>query len=205
MDAELLASKTDRVRAPHVSPLNDLVRAWRLQWPHRSMLWFDPDDGGIEARVLILMEAPGPRNIPADTHGFCTEDNADPTARSLAQERARAGLERADYVRWNIVPWLPVGTDGTWQSPRPSDLDEAMEPLTQVREFLPDLQLVITVGRPALHGWTRQQTVFHQDVVPLLAVPHQSQRNTRGREESLERWRYALSVAARMTTDPSVQ
>ncbi len=200
MDTELLAAKTDRVDARHVRGLNDLVRAWRRRWPDRPMLWFDPDDGGIEARVLILMEAPGPRNIPASTHGFCTEDNADPTARSLAQERARAGLRRADYVRWNIVPWLPVGTDGKWRSPSPLDLQEAMDPLTQVRDLLTKLQLVITVGRPALHGWTRQQTLFHQDVVPLLAVPHPSQRNTKGRAESLERWQYALAVAARVTT-----
>lgn len=201
MDTGLRASKLDRVNGAHVGTLNDLVRSWRVQWPDRSIPWFDPDDGGIDAQVLILMEAPGPRNAPAGEHGFCSEDNTDPTAAWLARERARSGLPRRRYIRWNVVPWLPLDVDGGWRSPRSVDVQEAMEPLAQVRELLPQLRLVIAVGRPALHGWTWHQTMYRQHLVPLLAVPHPSQRNSTGRAESLQRWRYALSEAARCATD----
>lgn len=96
----------------HVRPLNDLVRRWRRRWPERTIPWFDPDDGGIEATVLLLMEAPGPRTAAAGNDGFCSEDNDDPTARTVRTVRASAGLPRVRYVKWNIVPRCWMGKAG---------------------------------------------------------------------------------------------
>lgn len=190
--------KFARLDEPHVAPLTGLVRRWRETQPHRAVPWFDPDDGGVGATVLILMEAPGPRTVAAGDLGFCSEDNDDATAAVLRRERERSGLRRSSYLRWNIVPWQLVDDEQRWRAPRPADLDEAMSPLTELLEWLPDLRLTITVGRPALHGWTSHQTLFSDRLLPVLAVPHPSQRNTAGGEESLRRLRFALRAAARL-------
>jgi hypothetical protein len=46
------------VGEPHVSPLEALRAGWAADgrtWPH-----VDPADGGVDARVLLLLETPGP-------------------------------------------------------------------------------------------------------------------------------------------------
>lgn len=185
-----------RIHDPHVRPLNELVERWRLRWPDRRIPWFDPADGGATASILLLLEAPGPRTALEGDQGFCSEDNDDATNAVLRLERGNSGLRRRDYVKWNIVPWQLTDSAGKWRSPRPLDLEQAAQPLTELLTVLPDLALVITVGRAALHGWTRHQTLFAERVVPVLAVPHPSPRNAAGREESLRRLRWALRQAA---------
>lgn len=187
--------KLDLIREPHVHPLNALVDTWRARRPGAVIPWFDPDDGGIKASILLLMEAPGPATSAHGDRGFCSEDNDDPTNAVLRRERQDCGLQRENYVKWNIVPWQLTGDDG-WRSPRPADLEQAAGSLTEMLAVLPDLALVITVGRAALHGWTRHQTLFSERLLPVLAVPHPSQRNTARREESLTRLRRALRQAA---------
>lgn len=148
------------------------------------------------------MEAPDPRNATAEEHGFCSEDNTDPTAASLARERARSGLERAAYLRWNIVPWRPVGADGKWRAPRPTDVQGAMAPLIALQGLLPQLGDDHR-GSAGAARVDSASTLYAQTLGPLLAVPYPSQRNTTGREESLARWRYPLSAAARCLKDRS--
>ncbi|MBE7188623.1 uracil-DNA glycosylase [Jatrophihabitans endophyticus] len=194
-DPEDRLRKLKQIRDPHVRPLNDLVDRWRSRWPDRPIPWFDPADGGVAATTLLLMEAPGPRTAAMGEQGFCSEDNTDATNAVLRHERERSGLRRRDYVKWNIIPWQVTDAAGKWRSPRPRDLEEAAQPLTELLALLPDLALVITVGRAALHGWTRHQTLFADRVMPVLAVPHPSQRNTVGREEALARLRWALHQA----------
>lgn len=183
----------------HVLPLNDPVRRWRRRWPDRTIPWFDPDDGGIGATVLLLMEAPGPRTAAVGEDGFCSEDNDDPTARAIRTVRASSGLVRASYLKWNIVPWALLHGDGGWRSPRPADLEQSQELLSELLPLLTELRLVVTAGRPALHGWTRHQSLHVDRVIPLLAVPHPSQRNTAARAESRLRLENAFAFAAALT------
>lgn len=199
-DSGVRLRKLERLREPHVRSLNDLVDRWRSRWPGRPIPWFDPADAGVAASTLLLMEAPGPRTASAGDRGFCSEDNDDGTNAVLRHERESSGLRRCDYVKWNIVPWQLTDAAGKWRAPRPGDLEQAAQPLTELLALLPDLALVITVGRAALHGWTRHQTLFAERVLPVLAVPHPSQRNAVGREESLTRLRWALRQAASRST-----
>lgn len=196
-DPLVRAEKLSRVHSAPVTGLNGLVAEWRLDRPDGTIPWFDPDDGGSRAGVLVLMESPGPRTVAAGGDGFCSEDNDDPTAATLAAVRADAGLDRSDYVRWNVVPWPVTGPDGRWGAPRESDLVEATPYLAAVVGALPRLQIVVCMGAKALSGYMRYVTVTPDaPLLPVLGVPHPSQRNTRARTEALARMHAALVRAA---------
>lgn len=197
MEAATWQDKRARLDVTHVAPLNALVRAWRSEDPARQVPWFDPDDGGTGARVLVLMEAPGPGTVRPGGSGFCSEDNPDGTARTFAALRAGAGLERRDYVRWNIVPWAVHDATGSWSAPAATDLEDARPALSSLLHALGDLELVVVLGQRALAGWTRHATLGRPaHVLPLLAAPHPSQRNTRARQEALLRIGNALACGA---------
>jgi uracil-DNA glycosylase len=180
-----------------VGPLNDLTRRWRKQDIARRIPWFDPDGGDTNARVLVLMEAPGPRTVRDGDSGFCSEDNDDATAATLHELRHRSGLPRGAYVRWNIVPWAVYAPDGHWRAPTDQDLLQASPALGELLAALPQLRLVICMGAKALTGFMRHITLTDNPTPPvILGVPHPSQRNTRARTEALTRIENALRVGA---------
>ncbi|GAA1765050.1 uracil-DNA glycosylase [Kocuria aegyptia] len=189
------ADRRARVDEPHVAPLNALVRSWRHGG--RFVPWVDPDGGGTAARVLVLMEAPGPATVAAGELGFSSEDNPDPTARVFKALREESGLARADYLRWNVVPWALRDTDGRHRPPRVEDLAEAQPALRDLARALPELRVVVTLGAPALTGMMRLLTVEEPPrLLPVLGVPHPSLRNGHRRAETRQRILVALRTAA---------
>ena len=89
---------------PHVRPLVDYVG--KLQGRGLGFVPdFDPADGGTEARLLFLMEKPGPKTCPPIGSGFVSRDNAGPSARTLRSFLAEAGVPRHGTVLWNTIPW----------------------------------------------------------------------------------------------------
>src|ERR1041384_539481 len=87
----------------HVAPLTALVRTIRADRAHpEDVPFFDPCDGGTRARVLFLLEAPGPR---AKGSGFVSKNNPDETAKNLFELQREAGIPRDLAVLWNVVPW----------------------------------------------------------------------------------------------------
>ncbi|MDF1704877.1 MAG: uracil-DNA glycosylase [Aeromicrobium sp.] len=186
--------RRSRVDEPHVFALNALVRAWRAAVDEQRFVpWFDPDGPGVNARILVLMESPGPRTVAAGDLGFSTEDNDDPTAAALRAARASAGVARDGYVRWNVVPWPTYDATGHRRPPLVRDLEEARPALKELWAALPDLHVVVAVGMPALQGVMRLMTIDETArVVPVLAVPHPSPRNAHARAEAFNRLRVAL-------------
>ena len=196
-DDAVRADKLARIDDGPVAPLNALVRRWRQTRP--GIPWFDPDDGGVNARVLVLMESPSPRTVRAGAAGFCSEDNDDVTAAVFRGLRIESGLARASYVRWNICPWAVSGPDGHWAAPTDADLAEASPALGELLTALPHLTLTICLGARALAGFMRHLTLTDVPVLPLvLGVPHPSQRNTHARAEALTRIGNALRQGARV-------
>lgn len=189
------AERLARVREPHVQPLNALVRRWRSTG--LVVPWFDPADGGVDARVLVLMEAPGPRTIRYGDDGFCSEDNDDPTARTFAALRREAGLCRRRYVRWNAVPYAVHDDDGGWRAPRAADHRAAVPMLRAVLDLLPGLEVVVVLGASAVRvhaAVTSTQPVTR--ALPLLAAPHPSPRNAGQLVDAIQRLRAVLGFAA---------
>lgn len=68
-----------------------------------AVLYFDPDGGGTDARVLILLEAPGPKSVEPLGSGIIAPDNATrpPTPRRLnnAFTLARREVDGSDERR----------------------------------------------------------------------------------------------------------
>src|SRR5256885_16722388 len=58
-DPAACAARTKQLREPHIAPLTVFVGALRAQvGPDLSIPNFDPWDGGIDADILYLLEAP---------------------------------------------------------------------------------------------------------------------------------------------------
>ncbi len=131
---------------PHMQPLVDYVERMRLaQGPGFDMPSFDPCDGGVRARVLFLLEAPGPKAVGSS---FISCNNPDQTARNMNQLLRTAGLQREDVLLWNIVPWYV----GSGQKIRPVDREDIAEAAPYLRELiglLPNLRGIVLVGKKA--------------------------------------------------------
>lgn len=112
----------------------------------------DPAEAGSNARVLLLMEAPGPMTNPDGARigsGFISVDNDDSTAENLWKARAAAGLHDGALL-WNIVPWY-LGPAS--RKPSASELREGGDDLRELLTHLPELHTVVTLGRFAQRGW----------------------------------------------------
>lgn len=61
-DAGAVAARMKELRAPHMAALTAFVEELRAEAGHGvEVPYFDPWDGGVEATILFLLEAPGPR------------------------------------------------------------------------------------------------------------------------------------------------
>jgi N-acetylglucosamine-6-phosphate deacetylase len=153
---ENVASRLSRLDEPHVKPLNDFVRHLRATVEGAEtdgIPWFDPADGGTDAQVLLLLEAPGARAVGS---GFVSSNNPDPTARNMWELREASGLRRDQVLFWNIVPWYVGEEDRSRiRGVRRDEVQQGAEHLEQLLALLPDLRVVVTLGVPARAGWQR--------------------------------------------------
>ena len=147
-----LREETERQRRrsmlcePHISPL--VAYANQILVKHMGnceIPYFDPCDGGIAAKVLLLLEAPGGKAVGS---GFISRNNPDPTARTLCELLGQAGLRRRDTIIWNIVPWY-VGTGSRIRATRKSDISTALPHFQDLLTLLPNLQAIVLMGRKA--------------------------------------------------------
>jgi uracil-DNA glycosylase len=106
---------------------------------------FDPWDGGCNAELLFVLEAPGPQAI---TSGFVSRDNPDETAKNFLELTAAAGLPRSRTAIWNIVPWY-IGEAGRIRAARSADLRAGLPHLLRLLGVLPRVRGVVLVGRKA--------------------------------------------------------
>ncbi len=105
---------------------------------------FDPLDGGIDARLLLLLEKPGPTVAPSGGSGFVSRDNPTETARAIRDGMAAAGAPRAGTVIWNTVPWW----NGTMRV-RVAEARDGAAALQTLLPLLPQLRCVVLAGAVA--------------------------------------------------------
>ncbi len=129
---------------PHLAPL--AAYAAGLRSPDVMVPDFDPLDGGTAARVLFLLEKPGPGIHPG---GFVSRDNHTPTAAAIRTFMAQAGLPRSETVLWNLVPWWNGATAVTG-----AERVAGLGALAGLMPLLPALDTAVLVGRTAgtAHG-----------------------------------------------------
>jgi len=118
----------------------DLIERWRsegLEVPN-----VDPNDGGVNAMVLFLLETPGPRAVGTQ---FVSRDNPDPSARNMGRLLDQAGFARADVVLWNVVPQC-ISTADRNKRPTKKQIKEAASKTQDFINALPRLKVVIFCG-----------------------------------------------------------
>lgn len=166
---------------PHVEPLNRFVEELRVTCGGgESVPWFDPDGGGVKARALVLLEAPGPRSVgpgsprPLGGSGIITPDNDDPTAQNFFTLRESVGLPREFLVHWNIVPWY-IGDGTKIRGANTADIREGTRYLEPLLGLLPETRAVLLMGRAAQRGW-RMFGSLPTAALEVLSCPHPSPR-----------------------------
>ncbi len=159
-----------------MAPLAAYVERLRAQLGRSDVPDFDPLDGGVRARMLLLLKAPGPGAVAGvGGSGLVSMDNADPTARNLLALVREAGLAREELAFWNIVPWY-VGEGGAIREVR-----DGRAHLREVLALLPNLHVVVTLGEWATRGWAPLRSQY-PDVVTLFSW-HPSSRGLAGHPE----------------------
>lgn len=99
-DPAVLVERTSRLNEPHVAPLNAWVRdlSERLG-PEAIVPFIDPGDGGVTARILWLLKAPGPKaTTQRGGSGMISCNNNDQTAENTWRTREEAGVSRSLVV-----------------------------------------------------------------------------------------------------------
>jgi uracil-DNA glycosylase len=195
-DRAVVEDKLARRFEPHVKALNELVEEINQETGKRAP-WFDPDGGGVHAKVLFLLETPGTHADGDKGSGFISADNNDGTAETFFRIRDQAGLPRNQLVAWNIVPWyLPDGNRAGHATRQ--DIAEAQPWLVKLMGLLgQDLRLVVPMGVPARDGWMRLLATNPSiPLLPTLALPHPSPMNLHIQPESRDVIRAGLERVA---------
>jgi hypothetical protein len=150
----------------HVAPLV----AYAAQLAERigkAVPTVDPLDGGVNARMLILLETPGPRVLGT---GLVSRDNPSGTSANMFRFLTNAGIARADTVIWNIVPWLIQTAGERNRNLSRLEVEEGLAHLPDFLDLLPRLELAVLAGRKA----EAALGLLEARALPCLTMPHPS-------------------------------
>ena len=153
-EPEALKFRLSQLSDEHIAPLTDFVERLRItSGPDAAIPYFDPWDGGVEAEILFLLEAPGPK---AKNSGFVSMNNPDETAKNFFEISREAGIDRRRIVTWNTVPWY-IGSDRKIRPADSTDIAAGIESLRELMQLLPKLRIVVLVGKKAQKAEYRVQ------------------------------------------------
>lgn len=161
------AARAALLDGPHMRALE----AWRAAHVRgdRPLPHADPADGGAEARVLLLLETPGPGRAPLR---FVSRDNPTGTGANLRRFLDGAGLARRDVVIWNAVPWLVHEPGARNRAVRAGEVREGLQMLPGFLALLPRLRVVVLAGRVAALAEPTVRAA--RPGLPLIRMPHPS-------------------------------
>lgn len=166
-DPAELARRRSLARGRHVAPLKPLLDAIRAR--HGEVPDPDPLDGGTEARLLLLLETPGPR---IRRTGFVSRDNPAETAANLFRALQAAGIARRDTLIWNAVPWVIHPEGALNRTPTRPEIAAGLTHLAPLLHGLPVLRVVVLAGRVA--GMAEPLLGTLRPTLPVLRMPHPS-------------------------------
>lgn len=104
-DVAFVDEMRDSAFAPHIAPVNELVRELRQERPDLSIPFVASHYDATTARVLSLLSNPGPRAKGEAGSGFLSTENDDGTAERLGALYERVGARFSDVIPWNACPW----------------------------------------------------------------------------------------------------
>lgn len=190
-DPLVKSARLGQINDAHVAPLTHYVERLRATMGSKAAIpYFDPWDGGINAEVLFLLEAPGPKAVKA---GFISRNNPDESAKNFFMLNQEAGIARERTVSWNIVPWY-IGSGTRIRPANRTDITQGIRPLEELLPMLPALRAVVLVGQKA--GMARRVI---GDLLPRVRVfdtPHPSPLFVNNKPENRARLLAALKEVA---------
>ncbi|MBW2622954.1 MAG: uracil-DNA glycosylase [Deltaproteobacteria bacterium] len=153
---------------PHVLPLVHYLEQMRgeLGESYETPM-FDPCDGGINAKALFLLEAPGRKAVGS---GFISRNNPDPSAKKMNRLLHEAGFKREETILWNIVPWY-VGTEASIRPVKISDIKVALPYTEKLLGLLKVLKVIILVG---LKAQKAGKYISNLTTIPIIPSYHPS-------------------------------
>ena len=167
-DPAALEARRALRHAPHVAPLRDLARRIAAE-RGAAVPDADPLDGGVEARLLLLLETPGPS---IGRTGLVSRDNATGTAANLFRFLREAGIARRDTLIWNAIPWVIHAPGALNRAPRRAEAAAAVPYFAPLLALLPRLCVVVPAGRFAAQA-AAPLAELRPDL-PVLPIPHPS-------------------------------
>jgi uracil-DNA glycosylase len=141
----------------------------------------DPDSGGIHGKVLLLLEAPA--RAAAHGSGMLSADNDDATAAHVWEAYDHSKLPRDWGVHWNAVPWY-VGKKETIRAVTAAEILEGRGWLVQMLDLLPELRVLLTLGRSAAKAIGPLAVDLHAQGIAVVSTWHPSPRNYNSRPHS---------------------
>jgi len=152
-DESVKQERRSLLEQSHVAPLTKFVVELRDQkleehspdFRKEHIPYFDPLDGGVQARCLFLFEAPGGRAVKS---GFISRDNPDETAKVFFELNECVGLDRCLTVSWNIVPWY-LGSEKRIRAAKRADINQGLQHLWDLLDLLRPLDIIVLGGRKA--------------------------------------------------------
>ena len=131
--------------------LLDYIDGLRRQQPGWEVPDLDPANGGVVAKILFLLEKPGPSTTRFGGSGFVSINNDNQTARAIhafAIRRNRLPLGACLFA--NAVPW--------WDGTRTIGAEQrrlSAGAIAELLPLLPDLRAIVLVGGTARQAWRR--------------------------------------------------
>ena len=163
----------------HILPLKRYVDSLRDLHPTNFTPYFDPNDAGINAKILLLFEKPGRMTDPSNGgSGFISQDNNDESARATKKFLSDAKIDRSEIIIWNTIP--------SWNGTRKitkSERDEAGKFLKQLLDITKEVSVIILVGKEA----QKMIKIVDLSNYHIFLSPHPSPINRASRRKEWER------------------
>jgi len=148
-DATAVERRRSRLGEPHVKEINALVEELRRERDDDSIPYVDPDSGGVNARVLVLKQDPGPKSLPGTGSGMLSWANDDPAASTFAAITGEVGLPWSYLVPWNAIPWKPSNNSNA------AEKQAGRLALVCMVTLLTRVDAVLLHGDKAQEAWTK--------------------------------------------------
>ena len=159
----------------HMDKLNKFAEELRLEFSEWTVPNFDPKDGGVNAKILFLLEKPGPET---ENSGLISQDNDDETARATKEFLNDAGIDRKEIILWNAFPaWT-----GQIEISKEERGKISASTVFRLLEILPKVKAIVLVGKEA-------QKMMENEIPSNLGVFPSMHPSPKNRAFNLELWK----------------
>jgi uracil-DNA glycosylase len=194
-DDAAIKARMAQLEEPHIHALTQFVRDLREKMGAEAAIpYFDPWDAGVQAEVLFLLEAPGPK---AKNSGFISMNNPDETAKNIFEMTQAIDLDRRRILLWNTVPWY-IGSGQRIRAAKTKDIRQGIDSLAELLALLPCLRAIVLVGQKAQKVEKHIRAVAPQ--LNIFTSPHPSpmfvNRKPENRSLLLDDWQHVQKSLA---------